>query len=65
MTPSGDDANDDEYSISATASSSQFHDRAQQSFNCARPSGFLGKSSVVRWMEDALDNVISGTRTYR
>jgi hypothetical protein len=53
-TVSGDEANEDEYSVSAGAGSPWFQDRAQQyTAGCARFAGYLGEASAVRWMEEA------------
>ncbi|KAL1953994.1 hypothetical protein VTO42DRAFT_1849 [Malbranchea cinnamomea] len=56
---SGDDEVNDEFSISATACSLHFQDRAQYDSSHLKGSGYLGKASVVRWMEEALDDIIS------
>lgn len=48
---SGEDVNDEDY---PSASSPEFQDSAQQDGpGFIGPSGFLGRSSPVRWMEEA------------
>ncbi|KAL1963631.1 hypothetical protein VTN77DRAFT_7952 [Rasamsonia byssochlamydoides] len=50
-TASGEDGNDDDY---PSVTSPEFQDGAQQDVpGFIGPSGFLGRSSVVRWMEEA------------
>ncbi|KAJ9221346.1 transcriptional regulator family: Fungal Specific TF [Paecilomyces variotii] len=52
-TASGEEINEDEFSVSAGAGSPRFQDRVQQdAAGFSRSFGFLGKSSVVRWLED-------------
>ncbi|PGH11982.1 hypothetical protein AJ79_04569 [Helicocarpus griseus UAMH5409] len=56
---SGDE---DEYATTAIAGSPRFQDRVQpDSAGFIRTTGFLGKSSVVRWMEDLVTKMFSPT----
>jgi hypothetical protein len=63
---SGDEGNEDEYSVSASAGSLRFKCRAQQdTAGCAGFTGYLGEASVVRWMEEAATRVTtSGLRQH-
>lgn len=55
MTASGDEANEDEFSVPATVASPRFHDRAQQDGSGYYGlTGFLGKASSICWMEEVL-----------
>jgi hypothetical protein len=51
---SGDEGNEDEYSVSASVGSPRFKYRAQQdTAGCAGFTGYLGEASIVKWMEEA------------
>lgn len=53
---SGDE---DEYAASASAGSPRFQDRVQpNSAGFVRTTGFLGKASVVRWIEELTTKLV-------
>ncbi|WEW54832.1 hypothetical protein PRK78_000257 [Emydomyces testavorans] len=59
---SGDDANEDEHSVSATVASPRFQDRAQQNTTRSVGSaGYLGKSSVVHWIEELMIKLVASS----